>query len=288
MSATGLGPLDLMLLGALSDSWTKASSLLANLEVAPAYAYPVLVDLSVPWKRHLPLVEVNGNAGSQGDDPPAEARYVEVRLSEHGRLAMRAVRGEVGPVPYGLIEGDLYAGGPVPPFDPRAVVAALSGSGDGGLPTAPVGTLSGEVDALLAGEPARLQVGCRVLHEPGALVITSVGLGVSTDQVAGCIASACRVRGFGGYRDYTSEPLEVRPPSPFLHVRDESSMRVGTRLVCLLADGADPAAAERWLHGIWPVTVEVDAQLPRPQAVRLGAWDAGGGSGLAALAALLD
>lgn len=64
-------------------------------------------------------------------------------------------------------------------------------------------------------------------------------------------------------------------------------MRAGIRIVCRLADGADVEAAQAWIRSVWPVTVEVDCRLPAPMPERLAAWDAGDGSGLAALAALL-
>jgi hypothetical protein len=47
-------------------------------------------------------------------------------------------------------------------------------------------------------------------------------------------------------------------------------------------------AAEQWLRSIWPVTVEVDCRLPAPMRRRLRDWDPGDGTGLAALAALLQ
>ncbi len=84
-----------------------------------------LVDLAVPWRRHLPLLEPLGNVGTRGDDPPADARYTMVRLSPAGRLALAAERGAVGPVPFGLVEGTLYRDGTVPSFAPDAVLAAL-------------------------------------------------------------------------------------------------------------------------------------------------------------------
>jgi hypothetical protein len=64
-------------------------------------------------------------------------------------------------------------------------------------------------------------------------------------------------------------------------------MHIGVRVVVRLRPGSDVEAAEQWLRAIWPVTTEVDCRLPAPQSRRLATWDAGDGSGLAALAALL-
>ena len=56
------------------------------------------------------------------------------------------------------------------------------------------------------------------------------------------------------------------------------------------SDGAPPfiPIVDLWTsRAVWPVTIQVDCQLPAPMAKRLAAWDLGDGSGLAALAALL-
>src|SRR5262245_14558627 len=98
---TGLGPLELAVLEAAqprtagSARYRRSSTVLsavAQQGFGPSYAYPVLVDLAVPWKRHLCLLDGQGNYGSPGDDPPADAEYTEVRLSPLGRLALAAER----------------------------------------------------------------------------------------------------------------------------------------------------------------------------------------------------
>jgi hypothetical protein len=95
------------------------------------YAYPLLQDVAVPWRRHLPLLDPSGNWGSLHGDPAADARYTEVRLSVFGALALAAERGEVGPLPLGLVERSLYRDGPVPPFAPdRVLEALLTGGAD--------------------------------------------------------------------------------------------------------------------------------------------------------------
>ncbi len=51
--------------------------------------YDTLVRLAQPWSMREPLIDGNGNFGSQGDDPPAAMRYTESRLAP---LAMEMLR----------------------------------------------------------------------------------------------------------------------------------------------------------------------------------------------------
>ena len=257
------------------------------------YAYPLLQDLAAPWRLHLPLLDPSGNWGSQHGDPAADARYTEVRLSDVGALALAAERGEVGPIPLGLVEGSLYRDGPVPPFGPDRVLEALTtGGADAGPPVLPTGgTVDGDIEALLAGRRARLTLGCTVVAEPGRLVLTEVPLGVTTDLVAQHLANRVAAKRGPRYASYldgldSGDGIPGGAEVPILDVRDESSL-FGTRLVCGLRAGADPDDARRWVRSVWPVTVEVDCRLPAPMRRRLAAWDGGDGSGLAALGALL-
>lgn len=184
MSArTGLSPVEVGLPRAVdlpaADDHARCSDVLvaaaATDGLGPRYAWPVLVDLGVPWRRHQPLVELHGNSGSRFGDLPADAQYVEVRLSPVGELALAAEREEVGPVPLGLVEGSWYADGPVPPFDPERVVGALlsARATDAGGPSMPSGgRVVGDVDRLLAGQAVRLRLECTITAVGGDLVIT--------------------------------------------------------------------------------------------------------------------
>ena len=51
--------------------------------------YDALVRLAQPWSLRYPLVQGQGNFGSQGNDPPAAQRYTECRMAT---LAMQMVR----------------------------------------------------------------------------------------------------------------------------------------------------------------------------------------------------
>ena len=120
-AASGVGPLELAVLSAIGESagFRRTTAVLSDLErvhaIAPAYGVQVLVDLISPWRRHLPLVEGNGNWGSPGNDPPADPTYTEVRLHPVGRLVLEAEAGRIGPVPIGLVDGTLSVGGAVHP-----------------------------------------------------------------------------------------------------------------------------------------------------------------------------
>jgi hypothetical protein len=301
---TGLGALEVAVLAAVAEvggrpgaGHRRTTHVLDVLECEQGfgarYAYPLLQDLAAPWRLHLPLLDTSGNWGSQHGDPAAGARYTEVRLSEVGALALAAERGEVGPIPLGLVEGSLYRDSPVPPFAPDRVLEALTTGGvDAGPPVLPTGgTVAGDIEALLAGRRARLRLGCTVVGEPGLLVLTEVPLGVTIDRVVEQLASRVAVQRGPRYAEYLdgADSAEDGPGGatvPVLDVRDETSP-FGFRLVCVLGAGADPDDASRWLRSVWPVTVEVDCRLPAPMRRRLAAWEPGDGSGLAALGPLL-
>jgi hypothetical protein len=293
---TGLDPevvalLDALdLLGAAADAEPVGCSdvLLAAERLhgaAPAAAWPLLVARGVPWLVHLPLVELVGNAGSQAGDPPAPPEHVGARLSELGALALAAERGEVGPLPIGLVEGTLHRGGEVPPFDPASVVGALlAGGSDAGPPSLPAGgTVEGEVDALLRGERARLVLGCTIVDEIDRLVITEVPLGVTTTDVVDAVGA--RLRGYEQWEGGVPRLVRRHEAGASVHdIRDESSGRFGLRLVIDIERRTNVPRVVEWLRTITPVTVEVDCRLPAPMPELLRGWDRGDGTGLRALA----
>jgi hypothetical protein len=296
-ASSGLGPLELALLDAVDLLGADAggdpvacSDVLDVVDRRDAlggrYAWQALVDLGVPWRVHLPLVELAGNCGTQLGDAPADPEFVEVRLSPFGALVLAAERGELGPVPVGLIEGSLYRGGKVPPFDPGAVVGALlAGEEHAGLPVMPTGgTVGGDVVGLLAGRPVQLTLGCTFVAEAGRLVITEIPLGVDGSRIVEAIGSATLTSSI----DRHGDTRVVRSPGcPVDDVVDETTMRDGLRIVVQPAKGSDLRYTVEWLRALWPVTVGVDCRLPAAQPDRLAGWDRGDGSGLRALADLL-
>lgn len=300
---TGLGPVEMAVLSAVESlgglpaaRYRRSTELLGLLDrewgLGPRYAYLLIADLGAAWRLHLPLLDCNGNWGGQSGDPPADARYTEVRLSPIGSLALAAERQELGPVPLGLIEGSLYRGGPVPPFGPAGVLGALRfGAADAGPPVLPTGgQVNGQVEALLAGKPARLQLSCTIEDEISRrgwrqLVITEVPLGVPTDRVVHQLQSRSATRRPRTTFDGTTLPPAEIPPIADVH--DETSGREGIRIVCVLRPDAERDDAERWIRSVWPVSTYVDCQLPAPMSEQLNGWDSGDGSGLRAMHDLL-
>jgi hypothetical protein len=269
---TGLGPLELAVLRSVSatagPSWrhSRTTKTLEHLEavesIGPAYGLPVMQDLGSSWRVHLPLIDLLGNWGSVGGDPMAGPEYTEVRLSPIGELALTCEEYRAGPVPIGLVNGSLYRGGQAPPLDPAAVLRTLSALleddtisdrdlarliGPPSLPTG--GTVQADIEALCAGRSARLLQSCRITREqvPGhqALVITGTPLGVPVDEI---------VTNLG---DKGLDPLNALPnPLGLVDVRDETRGRNGTRIVLLARADADLDALQRWVQGVWPVTIE--------------------------------
>src|SRR5215831_2256986 len=127
---TGLGVVEVAILEALETSQhLKCATVLARVEehigLAPGYAYEVLVDLARPWTMPINLVHGQGNFGSRGNDPAANFRYTEARITHAGRVALAAERGQIAPVPIALINGNTYRDGLRPPFRPAAIINAV-------------------------------------------------------------------------------------------------------------------------------------------------------------------
>jgi DNA gyrase/topoisomerase IV, subunit A len=139
--------------------------------LAPWYAYPVLVDLAQPWKMPITLVDGHGNFGSRGNEPAASRRYTESRLTEAGRVVLKAEHQDLAPVPVGLINGNTYRDGTQPPFRPQAVIEAIRhvirhprATAQAivsmiGPPDFITGcTVTGDLDAFTSGQPTELRL----------------------------------------------------------------------------------------------------------------------------------
>ncbi|MGN6600031.1 MAG: hypothetical protein ACTHMW_12240, partial [Actinomycetes bacterium] len=180
---SGLGGLEVTVLeavAAIADRDVPTPQVLDYLEadarLGPDYAVRVMQDLGVPWRVPLQLLHLVGNWGSSHGDPAADARYTRVGLSEVGRLALRAEKGDLGPVPVELVNGSVHRGGHVPLLDPRAVVRLLLdsltreveitdrlASGLVRLPTG--GVVDGDLVGLAQGRRARILMSCRIEPE---------------------------------------------------------------------------------------------------------------------------
>lgn len=271
--------------------------------LGPRYALPLIADLIAVWVRHLPLLEGQGNWGQIDGDPPADAQYTQLALSAVGKLALAAERDQVGPVPLGIIEGSLCRGGPVPPFDPSEILEELmEEAGRYCEPSMPTGTVSGDVDRLLRGKQVRLQLEARIRGGAGEFVITSPPFRVSTAAIASNIqdrvTQAFRTLPEGYFESFVAAEenayREFPPPIspwpkdvPVVDVADVTSGRTGVWIRLKLVPDVDVVAALDWVRAIWPVTVEVECVLPAPMEAILKEWDAGDGTGLAALRRLI-
>jgi hypothetical protein len=131
---TGVGPVELSVLAAVAAvtparGYARSPRALASIEdragLGPRYSYEMLLDLARPWVIPVPLVTVQGNAGSPGADPASAPVYTDCRVSHTGRLVLDAEAGHRPPVPAGLINGTSYRGGTQPPLEPGRVLATL-------------------------------------------------------------------------------------------------------------------------------------------------------------------
>jgi hypothetical protein len=132
---TGMGPLELAVLDTLAGlgaaahrPHVKCDRVVRVVEdrfgYGRSYSYRVICNLAQSWKARVMLVDFHGKYG--GDhEPPAQPSYTEARLSRVGMLALGAERGEIAPLPVGLINGTLYQDGDRPPFDPLRILDAL-------------------------------------------------------------------------------------------------------------------------------------------------------------------
>jgi DNA gyrase/topoisomerase IV subunit A len=223
------------------------------------------------------LVTGHGNLGSP-DDEAANLRYTEARLSRAGALA---VSGRPR-LPIALINGDLHVGGSRPGFDPGQILDALAlaattptATDDDllaciGAPHAATGAVvSGDLAELRAARPARLR------YEPNVtaigtdrLAITNLAPGIGPSEVSRHLAERSGPRcslELDQDDDDDREELARLVYLPLLDVNDES-WGEESRIVLTLRADADIEVVRQQVLDVWPVVVEVDAQLPAPLA----------------------
>jgi DNA gyrase/topoisomerase IV subunit A len=255
----------------------------ARLGLAPGYAYEVLLDLGRPWTMPVNPISRYGNFGGRGHDPAANFRYTASRLSPAGQVALAAERGDLAPVPLGLINGSTYRAGTRPPFRPRGIIEALRlvirrPRVTSAELTAVVGppelgngcTVTGDFAALAAGRPAVLRLEARVtIGGDGHVVIENLPANANPDDTVRSIADRARVRNlaprYPGLYRHARLPLQ--------NVRDESSSARDTdRIVCVPEPGASPEEVRDLLMDIYGVYTTVEVALPRPLAATLRGW----------------
>jgi len=308
---SGLGVVDCTILEALDSlgarpgrRFRRSARVLAVVEdrirLAPGYAYEVLVDLVRPWTMPLLLVDGQGNFGGRGNDPAANYRYTDSRLSPAGQVALAAERGDLAPVPVGLINGNVYREGTRPPFRPRAVIEALRRvirrsrvtSKDlidiVGPPEFGNGcTVTGDFAALAAGCPAvlRLQARVTVSDDHGSVRIENFPPNANPDETASSIAGRAAMRDWAPRHPGLHRSARL----PLRDIRDLSSQARGTDLlVCVPEPGTTAEQLRDQLLDVYGVYTTVPVALPRPLATMIRSWARAHGTEdlLASLAAL--
>lgn len=293
MGATGLAELHLAILEAVDRASDGSAAFRSNkrvldllpehLEHGPLSAYVELCALATPWTAVLPLLEPNGNFGTEDRaDPSADAEYTQCRLSPAGAAALSAERGSGPPIPFGLVLGDWFLGGRRPSFDPARVAWALR--------LATGGDLDGAVELL--GPPA-FPGGLRVRPAPrgedpraleyGWLVrcrVDAVRSAVPPEQMRGRYAQTITALPPGrGQSEVWGEPSELNAAmyravgcEVFRDVDDETSARTGTRIVVVAGDSVGPEDLDDFLDSMPCLRAEFDLQLPRPARELLTDW----------------
>lgn len=107
----------------------KASTI-AGLNMAYYHAHGqadgVIVDLSEPWDKRVPLTEIHGNGGSIDGSPAAAGRYISARLTESGMLFLDGLKKDA------VKMVDAYHEGKIEPVTlPAAFPAALVNGSSG-------------------------------------------------------------------------------------------------------------------------------------------------------------
>lgn len=315
---SGVGLVELAILEALDArrAWpgrraAPCRKVLAALEdeigLARGYTYQVLIDLAQPWKIPVPLVEGQGNFGSRGNDPPASPYYTEARLSPAGQVALAAERGQIAPVPLGLINGNTHRQGTRPPFRPAAVIGAIRQVlARPRLPAQKITELVGPPDFItgctVTGDLAALAAGQRTELGLQARVVVTDAAHVSA-RVAKAAVPGHRPPGFT--RD-PSRPVIIADNFPPYANPDDIAMSIGRRgqeyawharhpelgaltglpikdladltargdywFACRPADGTPPELLRDQLLKVYGVTIYVSVGLPRPLPTMIRTW----------------
>ena len=315
---SGVGMVELAILEALDArrAWpgrraVPCRKVLAALEdelgLARGYAYQVLIDMALPWKMRVPLVERQGNFGGRGNDPPSSPYYTEARLSPAGQVALAAERGQIAPVPLGLINGNTHRQGTRPPFRPAAVIGVIRQVlARPRLPARQITDLVGPPDFItgcaVTGDLAALAAGHRTELGLQARVTVTDAAHVSA-RVARAAAPGHSPQGF--MRDPSSPVIVVdnfppyanpddiamsidkrgqeyawhsRHPElgaltglPIKEVRDLTS-RGDYWFACLPAIGTDPEMLRDQLLKVHGVIIYVSVGLPRPLPAMIRTW----------------
>jgi hypothetical protein len=315
---SGVGLVELAILEALDArrAWpdrraARCLKVLAALEdelgLARGYAYQVLIDMALPWQILVPLIERQGNFGSRGNDPPASPYYTDARLSPAGQIALAAERGQIAPVPIGLINGNTHRQGTRPPFRPAAVIDAIRQVlARPRLPAAQITALvgppdfitgcavTGDLAALAAGQRTELGLQARVTvtdaahvrarvtkaavpgHRPPGftrdpsrpvIIVDNFPPYASTDDTLISIANRARE-----YAWHSRHPeLGALTGLPIKDVMDLTTSG-DYWFACLPASGTNPEVLRDQLLKVHGVTIYLSVGLPRPLPAMIRTW----------------
>lgn len=252
--------------------------------LAPRYAYEVLLDLARPWAMPLSLIDGQGNFGSRGSDPPANPPYTGSRLSPAGQVALAAERGDLAPVPIGLINGNGYARGTRPPFRPQAVIDALRQVIQQPKVTSKdlidiIGpphflngcTVTGDFAAVAAGRSTVLRLEARVTvsDDNSNVMIENFPPNANPDETARSIASRAAARDWAPRHP----GLHRHAHLPLKDIRDMSSQARDTDLIiCVPEHGTTAEQLRDQLMDIYGVYTTIPVALPRPLPTILRSW----------------
>jgi DNA gyrase subunit A len=251
--------------------------------LAPGYAYEVLLDLARPWTMPLLLVDGQGNFGTRGNDPAANYRYTEAGLTRAGEVVLAAERGELAPVPVGLINGNVHREGLRPPFRPLAIIEALReiiqrprATGQDlisivGPPCFANGcTVTGDFAAMAAGRPTtlRLEARVRVSDDQGSVLIEKFPPNANPDETATTLANRASMRAWAAEHP----GLYGRSHLPLWEIRDESSERHGDLLICVPSRETTAGELREQLMNVYGVYTTVRVDLPRSLPAMLRNW----------------
>ncbi len=252
--------------------------------LAPSYAYQVLADMALPWKMAIPLISGRGNLGSRFSEAAGGYSSTNSKLSWPGQVALAVERGELAPVPIGMINGNAYREGTRPAFAPQRIIDALRqvierpevSDADltdlAGPPDYLTGCLvSGDLAALAAGEETELTLRARMtISDDGKVVVENIPPNVTIDEVHLSITERRRIS------EWMPRYPQLRDAT-LLQIKDkvdcsaEREFPLG-RLICTPEEGAPPEVLRDQLADVYGITTTVSAALPLPLPAMLRIW----------------
>ena len=188
-------------------------------------------------------------------------------------------------MPIGLINGNTYRQGLRPPYNPRAIMAAIREvikrpgipdeelTGIAGPPSFLTGcTVTGNLTALAAGRRTelRLQAQLTISDDGSEVIIGNIPPNASTDDVAATIANRARVPQWADKHP----DLHRRPSRPLGGIRDETHDWPSPygRIICVPGRGTPAGQLRDMLLDIPGVWTTMPVALPQPLPAMIKHW----------------